>query len=135
MKARVFLALGLMLVAVPLPGQRVTVSGGEVSRTVRADVSRLALRIPGVDSAYGARLRVSGDSAQRIALHDFDWRGRVSSIEIDEQDARLFWDVKIVPDTSDRTIIRYRVDAITGGVIGIKEFAGVRGLLVRKPNE
>jgi uncharacterized membrane protein YkoI len=128
-----FLTLGLLtLVAAPLSGQRVTVSGGEVSRTFRADASRLAARIPGVDSAYAARVRVSGDSAQRIALHDFDWRGRVSSVEIDEQDTRLFWDVKIVPDTSDRTIIRYRVDAITGGVLGIKQFAGVRGL-ARRP--
>jgi uncharacterized membrane protein YkoI len=123
----------LVTTAQPLSGQRVTVSGGEVSRGYRADAARLAARIPGVDSAHAARLRVSGDSAQRIALHDFEWRGRVSSIEIDEQDARLFWDVKIVPDTIDRTIIRYRVDAETGVILNVKPFTGVRGLARNRP--
>jgi uncharacterized membrane protein YkoI len=109
---------------------RVTISGGEVtsSRALERDASRLAPRIPGVTSEVRARLRVTGDSAQRIALDDFDWRGRVSSLEVDEQDARLFWDVKIVPDSTRGTIVRYRIDATNGGILDIREFTGIRGL-------
>jgi uncharacterized membrane protein YkoI len=73
-------------------------------------------------------LAVSGDSAQRIALNDFDWRGRVSSVEVDEDDARIYWDVKIVPDSAAETIVRYRVDATSGGILGIREFTGIKGL-------
>jgi uncharacterized membrane protein YkoI len=109
---------------------RVTVSGGEVSRV---DSGRLSARIPGVEAELRGRVRVDGDSAQRIALTDFDWRGRVSSVEIDEEDSRVFWDVKIIPDTSRQTIVRYRIDAGSGGIIGIKEFSGVRGLKITKP--
>lgn len=109
---------------------RVTVSGGDV---VRVDSTRLSTRIPGVAEELRGRVRVSGDSAQRIALTDFDSRGRVSSVEIDEEDSRVFWDVKIIPDSSRQTIVRYRIDAGTGGIIGIKEFAGLRGLKITKP--
>jgi uncharacterized membrane protein YkoI len=114
---------------------RVTVSGGDVAsgRVVRRDASRLAPRIPGLAPELRARLRISGDSAQRIALDDFDWRGRVSSVEVDEQDSRLFWDVKIVPDSTHGTIVRYRIDATNGGVLDIREFTGVRGLARTRP--
>lgn len=105
-------------------------SGGEVARAGdrSADAERLASRIPGVDAGLRARVHIGGDSAQRIAIRDFEWRGRVASVEFDEEDDRVFWDVKIVPDTSARTIVRYRVDAATGGILGIKEFGGVAGL-------
>ena len=121
-----------VLTATPLLAQRprVTVSGGDVARV---DASRLSTRIPGVDAALRARVQVSGDSAQRIAMSDFDWRGRVSSVEIDEEDTRVYWDVKIVPDSSAQTIVRYRVDAGTGGILDIREFSGIRGLKIRKP--
>ena len=113
--------LAVLVAAAPLGAQssRLTASssGGDV-------VSRMAARIPGVSEEHRARLRVGGDSAQRIALGDFAWKGRVVSIEIDEQDARLFWDVKIEPDATPRTIVRYRVDATNGGILGIKEFPG-----------
>lgn len=109
---------------------RITVSGGDVSRV---DTGRLSSRIPGVEDELRGRVRVSGDSAQRIALTDFDWRGRVSSVEIDEEDTRVFWDVKIIPDTSRQTIVRYRIDAGSGGIIGIREFSGIRGLKITKP--
>jgi uncharacterized membrane protein YkoI len=110
--------LAVLGVAAPLGAQatRQYASGGEV-------VSRLATRIPGVSHEQKARVRVGGDSAQRIALHDFAWKGRVVSVEIDEQDARLFWDVKVEPDSNPRAIIRYRVDATNGGILGIREFA------------
>jgi uncharacterized membrane protein YkoI len=110
--------LAALGVAMPLGAQSVRqyASGGEV-------VSRMATRVPGVSQEQKARLRVSGDSAQRIALHDFAWKGRVVSVEIDEQDARLYWDVKIEPDANPRAIIRYRVDATNGGILGIREFA------------
>ena len=91
-------------------------SGGEV-------VSRLAARVPGVSAEQKLRLRVSGDSAQRIALADFAWKGRVISLEIDEEDTRLYWDVKIEPDTKPGAVVRYRVDATNGGILGIREFA------------
>lgn len=108
---------------------RVTASGGEVasSRVLRRDPGRLAPTIPSVTRELRARLRVTGDSAQRIALDDFDWRGRVRSVEVGEQDSRLFWDVRIVPDTTRRTIVRYRIDATSGGILDIREFIGVRG--------
>lgn len=114
---------------------RVTISGGEVasSRALRRDASRLAPSIPGLPPELRARLRVGGDSAQRIALHDFDWRGRVSSVEVDEQDARFFWDVKIVPDSTRGTIVRYRIDATNGGILDIREFTGIRGLARTRP--
>ena len=110
--------LAVLGVAMPLGAQstRQLSSGGEV-------VSRMAARVPGVSEEHKARLRVSGDSAQRVALHDFAWKGRVISVEIDEQDARLYWDVKIEPDANPRAIIRYRVDATNGGILGIREFA------------
>lgn len=135
MKAYLLVTLGLTaVVASPLAGQarRVTVSTGDVSRAERTDASRLANRIPGVTAEYAARVRIGGDSAQRIAMSDFAWRGRVSSIEIDEEDSRVYWDVKIVPDSSQHTIVRYRVDASNGGILGIREFTGVRGL-ARRP--
>ena len=110
--------LAVLGVAAPMGAQsaRQYASGGEV-------VSRMAARVPGVTHEQRARLRVAGDSAQRIALQDYAWKGRVVSVEIDEQDTRLFWDVKIEPDGNPRVIIRYRVDATNGGILGIKEFA------------
>jgi uncharacterized membrane protein YkoI len=128
------LAVGALALTSPADAQTTTrVFGGEVSRanTARVDVSRLANRIPGVDAERRARIRVGGDSAQRIAMNDFGWSGRVSSVEIDEEDSRIFWDVKIVPDTSQQTIVRYRVDAAAGGILAIKEFSGIRGLARR----
>lgn len=115
--------------------QRVTVSGGDVARrnTARAEAARLYDRIPAVDEEMRRRIRVSGDSAQRLAMRDYDWKGRVNSVEIDEEDSRLFWDVKIIPDTSNQTIVRYRVDAVSGGILSIREFGGIRGLAGRKP--
>jgi uncharacterized membrane protein YkoI len=137
MKARLILACTLLLVAKQSQAQT-SVSAGEVSRarTGAADTARLATRIPGVEAELRARVRVGGDSAQRIAMSDFDWRGRVISVEFDEEDARLFWDVKIVPDTSRQTIVRYRVDAGSGGILAIREFGGIRGLaasLAKRP--
>jgi hypothetical protein len=133
MKSRVLAALALVALASRSEAQTTArVFGGEVSRTgARADAARLATRIPGVEGEQRTRIQVSGDSAQRLAMNDFGWNGRVSSVEFDEEDARLFWDVKIVPDTSQKTIIRYRVDAATGGILGIKEFTGIRGLARR----
>ena len=113
---------------------RVIVSGGAVvsNRALRKEAWRLAPHIPGLAEDLRARLRITGDSAQRIALDDFEWRGRVSSVEVDEQDSRLYWDVKIVPDSTHGTILRYRIDATSGGILDIREFTGVRGL-ARKP--
>lgn len=99
------------------PRMVASASGGEV-------VSRTTSRVPGVPSEYKARLRITGDSAQRIALDDFAWKGRVVAVDIDEQDARVFWDVKIAPDSDTRMIVRYRVDAGSGGILGIREFPG-----------
>src|SRR5688500_4982991 len=99
-----------------------------LATATRVDAQRTRVTVSGVEAELRGRVRVGGGSAQIIALTDFDWRGRVSSVEIDEEDTRVFWDVKIVPDTSRQTIIRYRIDAGTGGIIGIKEFSGVRGL-------
>jgi uncharacterized membrane protein YkoI len=113
--------LAVLGVATPIGAQSsrlTTSSGGAVA-------SRMATRIPGVSADQKARLRVGGDSAQRIALADFAWKGRVVSVEIDEQDTRLFWDVKIEPDANPRAILRYRVDATNGGILGIREFPNV----------
>lgn len=133
MKGRLVLTLVILALAKRSEAQVTRYADGEVTRSGRVDVTRLATRIPGLDTEQRPRVQIAGDSAQRIAMNDFEWRGRVSSIEIDEEDARLFWDVKIVPDTSQHTIIRYRVDAGNGGILGIKEFGGVRTLVRRKP--
>ncbi len=129
MTGRLVLALGAFALASRSEAQtRVREFGGEVSRReARADPARLG-RVPGIDAALSARIRVSGDSAQRTAMNDFEWRGRVSSVEIDEEDARLYWDVKIVPDFASETVIRYRVDATGGGILSIKEFKGIKGI-------
>lgn len=136
MTGRVVLALCALALANRSEAQaRIRESTGEVSRRAeRSDLSRLG-RVPGIDAQLRARVGVGGDSAQRIAMNDFDWRGHVSSIEIDEEDSRLYWDVKIVPDSATATIIRYRVDATSGGILGIKEFNGIKGLAraPRKP--
>ena len=137
MKASLGFILATLAMAQSATAQqkRVTIAGGEVARNaaMRADLSRLSGRIPGVDAATRARIGVSGDSAQRIAITDYDWKGRVHSVEIDEEDSRLFWDIKIIPDTSSQTIVRYRVDAATGGILSIREFGGIRGLARRRP--
>jgi uncharacterized membrane protein YkoI len=135
MKARILVTLAMIALANRSDAQtRMRFSDGEVSRnSARVDITRLSTRIPGVDGALREQIHVSGDSAQRIAMNDFEWRGKVSSIEFDEADARVFWDVKIVPDTSQQTIIRYRVDATNGGILDIKEFSGVRGLARSRP--
>jgi len=131
--ALLLIAVAIALVAKRSDAQIVRESAGEVSGVrARPDPSRLASRIPGVAWELRARVRVSGDSAQRIALADFEWRGRVSSVEIDEEDGRVFWDVKLLPDANLQTIVRYRVDAATGGIMSIKEFTGLRGL-ARRP--
>ncbi len=131
---RAITVLILLLLAAPIGAQTKThVSGGEVSfdRLAHVDAARLARRFSGADSAQLARLPVGGDSAQRIAMADYDWRGRVMSVEFDSADARAFWDVKIVPDSSDQTIVRYRVDATRGGIMDVREFGGLRGLKAR----
>jgi uncharacterized membrane protein YkoI len=136
MKACLFLALAILALAKRSDAQsKVRMSGGEVTRSsaARPDPSRLASRIPGVEGERSGRIQVSGDSAQRIAMSDYAWKGRVSSVEIDEEDTRVFWDVKIVPDTSQMTIVRYRIDAASGGILSIKEFSGISGLARRKP--
>lgn len=133
MIARMVLALALLTSAEFAGAQnKMYVAGGDVTRGV-GDRARLASRIPGVEAERRARVRVEGDSAQRLAMNDFEWRGRVSSVEIDEEDARVFWDVKIVPDSNQQMIVRYRVDAATGGILDIKEFHGIRAL-PRAPN-
>ena len=136
MKAYVLIALAGMIAAKRSDAQsNVRIRGeaaGEVTHASHARAARLATRIPGIDSVLRARIQISGDSAQRIAMNDFEWSGRVTSVEIDEDDARIFWDVKIAPDSSDQTLVRYRVDAVTGGILGIREFTGIRGL-VRRP--
>ena len=107
-------------------------SDGSVARAEpRVDAARLFSRLPGLSAELKARIRVGADSAQRIALGDFEWRGRVNSVEIDEEDSRLYWDVKIVPDSLERTIVRYRVDAVNGGILSIREFTGIAGLKLR----
>ena len=134
-RSMVVVAVALLVIAKRSDAQIVRESAGEVNGARAkgvADASRLTSRIPGVSWEFRTRVHVGGDSAQRIALADFDWHGRVSSLEIDEEDSRVFWDVKIVPDTSMQTIVRYRVDALTGGIMGIKEFTGLRGL-ARRP--
>jgi uncharacterized membrane protein YkoI len=137
MKACLLVTLAVLALAKRSDAQsKVRVSTGEVTRAsaVRPDVSRLATRIRGAEPERRGQILVSGDSAQRIAMNDYEWRGRVHSVEFDEEDARLFWDVKIVPDSSQQTIVRYRVDAASGGIMSIKEFGGIRGLgLARKP--
>jgi uncharacterized membrane protein YkoI len=135
MKARILVTLALVAIGNQSEAQTsMRFSGGEVSRSsTRVDVTRLSPRVPGVDGALREQIHVSGDSAQRIAMNDFEWRGKVSSIEFDAADARVFWDVKIVPDTSQQTIVRYRVDATNGGILDIKEFSGVRGLARGRP--
>jgi hypothetical protein len=137
MKASILLTLAVAGLASRSDAQVTTRSfGGEVTRThpVKVEVARLATRIPGVDADRRWRIQVSGDSAQRVAMNDFGWTGRVSSVEIDEEDSRVFWDIKIVPDTSQQMIVRYRVDAASGGILGIKEFTGIRGL-ARRPDK
>lgn len=132
MNARLLLLVLLLLIAKRSDAQIVRESGGDVSRGKgRQDAGRMATRIPGVAAEFRDRVRVGGDSAQRIALDDFAWRGRVVSVEIDEEDARVFWDVKILPDAQRQTIVRYRVDAASGGIMNIKEFTGLRGLAAR----
>jgi uncharacterized membrane protein YkoI len=135
MRSFIGIAAGLIAWSAHVDAQtKVRVSGGEVTRrtAANAEASRLTAQIRGLDMERGTRVQVSGDSAQRIAMADFDWGGRVRSVEFDEEDSRLFWDVKIVPDSSEHTIVRYRVDANSGGILSIREFRGVRGL-ARRP--
>jgi uncharacterized membrane protein YkoI len=134
---RVILPSMLLLMIVPAERSEaqgvVRQSDGSISRShARGDAARLFARLPGLSSDLRARIRVSGDSAQRIALSDFEWKGRVNSVEIDEEDTRLYWDVKIVPDSIARTIVRYRVDAVTGGILSIREFTGIAGLSAKR---
>ena len=129
------LAFALLVgAALPLAAQSSTsVSGGEVSRAPRMDTRRLSTRVPQPDPQHQGRVRISGDSAQRLAMHDFEWRGRVLSVELDEGDERMYWDVKIVPDSAPRTVLRYRVDAASAGILGIREFTDLGGIKIRKP--
>ena len=119
-----------VLVGVPASADaqvaRVNYAGGEVTLAADDRRARLARRVPGIPPEWRARVLVSGDTAQHLALSDFDWRGRVLSLELDESDTRIFWDVKIVPDGTRETIVRYRVDAASGGILSIREFTGIR---------
>lgn len=129
MRSRPLLIILLLAAANRSEAQVVRSSDGSVARSEsRVDASRLFSKLPGLSAELTARIRVNADSAQRIALGDFEWRGRVNSVEIDEEDSRLYWDVKIVPDSLERTIVRYRVDAVNGGILSIREFTGIAGL-------
>jgi uncharacterized membrane protein YkoI len=132
-QSRYLVTVFVLALASRSEAQRVTrESDGALARPpARADASRLFPRVPGISDENRARIRVSSDSAQRIALTDFDWRGRVNSVEFDEEDSRVYWDVKIVPDAIAHTIVRYRVDAVSGGILSIREFTGVAGLTKR----
>jgi hypothetical protein len=123
-------AMLVLLASTAAAQTTVSYSTGSVARA--PDPRRLATQVPVPDASRRERARVSGDSAQRLAMHDMDWRGRVLSVELDE-DERLYWDVKIAPDSAPRTILRYRVDAGTAGIIGIREFTDVGRLARRKP--
>ena len=130
-RALVFASIPLFMLAWRSDAQtHVRVSEGEVSS--RADASRLTTRIRGLTPELRRRVKIGGDSAQRIAMSDYDWQGRVLSVELDEEDARTFWDVRITPDSSNRLVVRYLVDAMTGGVLGIKEFPATRATLNRR---
>jgi len=134
MRSTTIVAL-VVLLAAPVSAQKKAFqAGGEVtSRPARADLSRLTQRVSPGESALHGTVRVGADSAQRIAMTDFEWRGRVMSVEFDAADTRLFWDVKILPDNAPETVVRYRVDAVAGGIMDIREFTGIRGLRKRGP--
>jgi uncharacterized membrane protein YkoI len=132
MIARPALALLLGLASAVAAQARVRVASGEVAGSARLDEHRLATRIPGVDPALRDNVHVSGDSAQRIAMSDYGWRGRVLSVEVDHDDARVFWDVKVLPDSARDTVVRYRIDAANGGILDVREFTGIH-IRVRKP--
>jgi hypothetical protein len=132
MRRLLVMALLAVMSAPTAAQKKVAQSGGEVAlHAARANAARLTDRVSGADSAQLARIQVGGDSAQRIAMHDYAWRGRVRSVEFDSADSRVFWDVKIVPDGSPTTVVRYRVDALVGGIMDIREFTGVRRLTRR----
>lgn len=136
MTARFVLVVALLTLAKRSEAQGVVRhSDGEIARTAattRVDAGRLVSGTPSISGELRARIRVSADSAQRIAMSDFDWKGRVGAVTIDEEDSRLYWDVKIVPDSIAGTVVRYRVDATNGGILSISEFTGIRGLVKKQ---
>ena len=135
MKVHIIVCIALLGAATSAAAQhpRVGTANGDVVLASISERQRLADRIPAVPMVWRSRVIVRGDSAQRIDMTDFEWRGRVLSVELDEEDARLFWDVKIVPDETRQTIVRYRVDAANGGILGIREFTGIRGVAAGRP--
>lgn len=76
-----------------------------------------------------SQARISGDSAQRIALARVPG-GTVSSGELDDEDGRLVYDIKVL-ESGKRGVSEVEINAMTGAVRKVERSRGVAGRLQR----
>ncbi len=71
-----------------------------------------------------AQAAISADSAQAIALAQV--KGRVSSGELENENGRLVYNLRVLHDEGRNRISLLTIDANTGEVVGNKQLGGLR---------
>jgi uncharacterized membrane protein YkoI len=71
-----------------------------------------------------SQTRITPTRAKEIALIRVP--GQISSAELSKNGTRIVYDIKLLP-TDKKTYSGVTIDAVTGEVIGVKQFGGVRG--------
>lgn len=71
-----------------------------------------------------AQAAISADSAQAIALAQV--KGRVSSGELENENGRLVYNLRVLHDEGRNRISLVTIDANTGAIVGNKQLGGLR---------
>lgn len=135
MKQFIVLSLaGVLAAAGTARAQSATDSTHTMKRAGTADSTgkRVNLKVK-VDANVASSAKVSADSAQAIALAQVPEGGKVNSGEMQMEDGKLVYDVRVVPN-GKKTSRLVRVDAMSGEIVKDKQYGGVKGV-VKKHSE
>ena len=80
-----------------------------------------------VSPSLANSVKISGDSAMAIARRNADW-GEVSSAELNTEDKRLVYDVKVLNKSKRATQVR--IDAMSGEIVENKQYGGLKATRV-----
>lgn len=120
MKTHMFALTLTAFAALPLAAQGTTTDATPHSSTAaHVDIK--------VNTSLANSVKVSGDSAMAIARRNADW-GEVSSAELEMQDKRLVYEVKVLNKSKRATEVV--IDAMTGEIVKNKQYGGLKATAV-----